>query len=84
MLEDDNNQTALPLRMIAQWAYCPRLFHYMHVEATMVANEHVWRGRIANNDSPHVTLAPGVWDADAIEVAFTHTPPYSVPPCRTV
>jgi CRISPR-associated protein Cas1 len=36
---------ALPLRMIVEWAYCPRLFHYMHVEGVMVANEHVWRGR---------------------------------------
>ena len=31
--------------MIVEWAYCPRLFHYMHVEGLMVANEHVWRGR---------------------------------------
>src|SRR5262249_36020796 len=44
-LEADDGTAALPLRMIVEWAYCPRLFHYMHVEGVMVANEHVWRGR---------------------------------------
>lgn len=39
---------ALPLRMIVEWHYCARLFHYMHVEGLMVANEHVWRGRHAH------------------------------------
>src|ERR1700733_13731687 len=42
--EADDGAPALPLRMIVEWAYCPRLFHYMHVEGIMVANEHVWRG----------------------------------------
>jgi CRISPR-associated endonuclease Cas1/CRISPR-associated protein Cas4 len=31
--------------MIVEWVYCARLFHFMHVEGVMVANEHVWRGR---------------------------------------
>ncbi|MBK9259492.1 MAG: CRISPR-associated endonuclease Cas1 [Polyangiaceae bacterium] len=142
---NESTQTKpLPLRMIVEWIYCPRLFHYMHVEGSMVANEHVWRGRHAHekidakgssrarrdvkvdtpeedaandapvewqqaraidlgdsalgivakldgvlldgagtaiptemksgsgpaDDSPHVTLAKGVWDADAIHVAI--------------
>jgi CRISPR-associated endonuclease Cas1/CRISPR-associated protein Cas4 len=51
---DDSADCALPLRMIVEWAYCPRLFHYMHVEGVMVANEHVWRGRYdhAHTDTP--------------------------------
>lgn len=52
---EDTSAEALPVRMIVEWAYCPRLFHYMQVEGLMVANEHVWRGRHA-----HVrTDAPG-------------------------
>jgi CRISPR-associated protein Cas1 len=45
---------ALPLRMIAEWVYCPRLFHYMQVEGLAVANEHVLRGRQvhARTDTP--------------------------------
>jgi CRISPR-associated endonuclease Cas1/CRISPR-associated protein Cas4 len=50
---------AVPLRMIVEWVYCPRLFHYMHVEGVMVANEHVWRGRHAHarTDTPGNTRA---------------------------
>jgi len=46
--DGDDAADALPMRMIVEWAYCPRLFHYMHVEGVMVANEHVWRGRHAH------------------------------------
>jgi len=42
---DDTAERALPLRMVVEHVYCPRLFHYMHVEGVMAANEHVWRGR---------------------------------------
>lgn len=44
----------LPLRMVVEWSYCPRLFHYMHVEGLMEANSHVWRGRQshARTDKP--------------------------------
>lgn len=38
----------LPIRMIVEHVYCPRLFHYMHVEGVMVANAAVWRGRYAH------------------------------------
>lgn len=50
---------AVPLRMIVEWVYCPRLFHYMHVEGLMVANEHVWRGRHvhARTDTPGTSRA---------------------------
>lgn len=43
-----SEQEVLPLRMIVEHVYCPRLFHYMHVEGVMVANAHVWRGRYAH------------------------------------
>lgn len=51
---DTEEGRGLPLRMIVEWVYCPRLFHYMHVEGVMVANEHVWRGRHAHarTDTP--------------------------------
>lgn len=56
MVEDNN---VLPLRMIVDWAYCPRLFHYNHVEGIMVANEHVWRGSMVHEhtDTPGNTRA---------------------------
>lgn len=41
----DDAPAQLPLRMIVEWLYCPRLFHYMHVDGVMVANAHVWDGR---------------------------------------
>ena len=43
--EQKCGQPLLPLRMLAQHVYCPRLFYLMHVEQQMVANAHVWRGR---------------------------------------
>lgn len=51
---NDEGAAPLPLRMVVEWAYCPRLYHYMHVEGVMVANEHVWKGRHAHahTDTP--------------------------------
>lgn len=52
---DDSSTAAepeplLPLRMLAQWVFCPRLFYLMHVQGQMLANEHVWRGRKRHED----------------------------------
>ncbi len=41
-------EAVLPLRMLTQWVFCPRVFWYMHVEGQMAANAHVWKGRDAH------------------------------------
>ena len=46
MSPDVDQTTRLPLPMLVQWVYCPRLFFLMHVEGQMEANEHVWKGRV--------------------------------------
>ncbi len=38
----------LPLRMLNEYAYCPRLFHFMHVEGRFVDNEFTVDGRHAH------------------------------------
>ena len=38
----------IPVRMLNEWAYCPRLFWLMHVEGQMVASADVWEGRFAH------------------------------------
>jgi CRISPR-associated protein Cas1 len=55
--DETSDAAALPLPMMVAWLHCPRLFHYMHVEGQMVANEHVWRGRHAHarTDAPGQT-----------------------------
>jgi CRISPR-associated protein Cas1 len=35
----------LPVRMVTQYAYCPRLFFLMHVEGQWAANEHTEDGK---------------------------------------
>ena len=35
----------LPLRMLNEYAYCPRLFHFMHVEGRWADNEFTVEGR---------------------------------------
>jgi len=73
-MDDEGAGRALPLRMIVEWVYCARLFHYMHVEGVMVANEHVLRGRLAHErtDAPGtakarraVTVTPAPTEAEA-------------------
>ena len=38
----------LPLRMLNEYAYCPRLFHFMHVEGRWADNEYTVEGRHAH------------------------------------
>jgi CRISPR-associated protein Cas1 len=38
----------LPVRMLAEFAYCPRLFHFMHVEERFVDNHFTVEGRTAH------------------------------------
>ena len=38
----------LPLRMLNEYAYCPRLFHFMHVEGRWAGNEFTVEGRHAH------------------------------------
>lgn len=44
----------VPVRMLNEWVYCPRLFYLMHVEGQMAANADVWKGRYrhAGRDKP--------------------------------
>lgn len=45
MNEQATAQDLLPVRMLNEYAYCPRLFHLMHVEGRMEVNEFVAEGR---------------------------------------
>ena len=38
----------LPLRMLNEYAYCPRLFHFMHVEGRWEDNHFTVEGRHAH------------------------------------
>jgi CRISPR-associated protein Cas1 len=38
----------LPLRMLNEFAYCPRLFHFMHVEGRWADNQYTIEGRHAH------------------------------------
>src|SRR6202167_1473559 len=38
----------LPLRMLNEYAYCPRLFHFMHVEGRWADNQFTVEGRHAH------------------------------------
>ena len=79
---DEAAGAALPLRMIVEWAYCPRLFHYMHVEGVMVANEHVWRGRHdhARTDVPGTTRVRRAVATTAAPADDAPDPALDVPP----
>jgi len=42
---DSRDRTPLPLRMLNEFAYCPRLFHLMHVEGRWADNVYTVEGR---------------------------------------
>lgn len=42
---DDKPDDLLPVRMLNEYAYCPRLFHFMHVEGRFVDNHYTIEGR---------------------------------------
>lgn len=51
LLKRDDDQTPrelLPLRMLNEYAYCPRLFHLMHVEGRWEDNQYTVEGRHAH------------------------------------
>lgn len=49
MMNDEPADNALlPLRMLNEYAYCPRLFHFMHVEGRWADNEYTVEGRHAH------------------------------------
>ncbi|MBK8048915.1 MAG: CRISPR-associated protein Cas4 [Anaerolineales bacterium] len=53
----------LPISYINQYAYCPRRFWYMYVEAEMIENVHVLRGVVNHehvNEPGYATTATGV------------------------
>ena len=64
----------LPLSYINQYAYCPRRFWYMYVEAEMIENAHVLRGKInhENVNEPGYATAGGVISHRRVYV-YSHT-----------
>ncbi len=45
---DSHRDALLPVRMLNEYAYCPRLFHFMHVEGRFVDNQYTVEGRTAH------------------------------------
>lgn len=45
----------IPVRMLSEFVYCPRLFYLMHVEGLMEANADVWQGRYRHAGRDKVT-----------------------------
>lgn len=45
---DDTGATGLPVRMLNEFAYCPRLFHLMHVEGRWADNVYTLEGKHAH------------------------------------
>jgi len=48
MSEQSPASSLLPVRMLNEFAYCPRLFHFMHVEGRFVDNHYTVEGRTAH------------------------------------
>ncbi|MCK5806190.1 MAG: CRISPR-associated endonuclease Cas1 [Lentisphaeria bacterium] len=49
------NPDPIPLRMLNEFVYCPRLFYLMHVEGLMEASADVWQGRYSHATRDQVT-----------------------------
>lgn len=45
---DEDGQALLPVRMLNEYAYCPRLFHLMHVEGRWADNAYTVEGRVTH------------------------------------
>src|SRR5690606_19255855 len=46
--ESDTDRDYLPIRMLNEYTYCPRLFHLMHVEGRWEDNEFTLEGKQAH------------------------------------
>lgn len=67
-VESTSSPSLLPLRMLNEYAYCPRLFHFMHVEGRWEDNQFTVEGRHAHRrvdaldhllpDAPKAAAAP--------------------------
>ena len=69
------NSDLLPLSYVNQYAYCPRRFWYMYVEAEMAENVHVLRGIVNHehvNEPGYATQASGVVAHRRVHV-YSHT-----------
>ena len=44
----DDTPSALPVRMLNEFVYCPRLFHFMHVEGRWADNHYTREGQAAH------------------------------------
>jgi CRISPR-associated protein Cas1 len=59
----------LPLRMLNEYAYCPRLFHFMHVEGRWEDNQYTVEGRHAHRRVDELDhLLPEAGDAKTKKV----------------
>lgn len=45
---DSESENLLPVRMLNEYAYCPRLFHLMHVEGRWADNVYTVEGKVAH------------------------------------
>jgi len=72
----DPSSDLLPLRMLNEYAYCPRLFHFMHVEGRWEDNEFTVEGRFAHRRVDELDhLLPEAPDAKDAEQAKDHSEP---------
>lgn len=48
MSDQPHDESLLPVRMLNEYAYCPRLFHFMHVEQRFEENQFTIEGKTAH------------------------------------
>lgn len=62
-METSEETSFLPVRMLNEYAYCPRLFHFMHVEGRWADNTYTVEGRHAHRRVDQLDhVLPGVGD----------------------
>lgn len=72
MASPDITTDLLPVRMLNEYAYCPRLFHLMHVEGRWADNAYTEEGREAHrrvDRLDHVLPDPDLTNAAAVEAS---------------
>lgn len=64
MVSDTSRTAPLPLRMLNEYAYCPRLFHLMHVEGRWADNVYTLDGKHVHRRVDRLDhVLPGTGDA---------------------
>lgn len=62
----ERDDDLLPARMLNEWVYCPRLFHFMHVQKVFVASEDTVEG-----GAQHARARPRTRAADLAQPDWT-------------